>query len=138
MSEEKNRPDAATSERIETGQTACGGASFPALNYSITPRGCQVASLLGVGAKNGVKLNELVRMTGRNERIIRRMIQCERKSGILILADNENGYFLPGDVDEIRRFCHSMKHRCSEIATVTRIAERALADATGQTIMEGF
>lgn len=138
MSEQKTRPGEATPGRAEAGQTACGGASLPTMNYTTVLRGCQVASLLGVGEENGIKLTELVQMTGRNERVVRRMIQHERKDGALILADNANGYFLPGNISELQRFCQSMRHRCSEIATVTRIAERALAEAEGQTMMEGF
>lgn len=135
---EKALTGAATSARAEAETAACGGASLPTMNYTTVLRGCQVASLLGVGEENGIKLTELVQMTGRNERVVRRMIQHERKDGALILADNANGYFLPGSISELQRFCQSMRHRCSEIATVTRIAERALAEAEGQTMMEGF
>lgn len=138
MSEQKTRPSEATPGRAKAGQTACGGTSFPTMNYTTAMRGCQVASLLGAGEENGIKLTELVQMTGRSERVVRRMIQRKRKNGVLILADNENGYFLPGNIGEIRRFCRSMKHRAREINTVTLAAERALAEAKGQTMMEGW
>lgn len=91
-----------------------------------------VSDLLHEGAENGVTLTELVRLTGEDERSIRRRIQTERKAGKLIMSDCKSGYFLPTNSLDIQRFIHSMSRRSREIAAVSRAAEDALLKMTGQ------
>ncbi len=83
-------------------------------------------------------LKELVNLTGLAEREVRRRIQAERKMGLLILSDNQNGYFLPETPDDIQRFARSMSRRAAEVASIARAAEAALADMAGQTMVEGW
>lgn len=98
----------------------------------------QIFELLHVGAENALTLRELVQLTGEDERSIRRRIQAERKAGKLILSDCLHGYFLPVSEQEARRFIRSMSGRAAEIAAVSRAAEAALADITGQECLEGW
>lgn len=98
----------------------------------------QIFELLHVGAENALTLRELVQLTGEDERSIRRRIQAERKAGKLILSDCLHGYFLPASEQEARRFIRSMSGRAAEIAAVSRAAEVALADITGQECLEGW
>ena len=56
-----------------------------------------ISDLLHKGRNNGLTLQDLVKLTGMDERTIRRKIHVERKSGILIMADCVHGYFLPED-----------------------------------------
>lgn len=107
---------------------------------SITDGGktLQISEMLRVGAENGIKLPELVKLTGQEERIVRRRIQAERKAGKLILSDCLHGYFLPATEQEARRFIRSMSGRAAEIAAVSRAAEAALANMAGQTMVEGW
>lgn len=97
-----------------------------------------ISALLHPGAENGIKLPELVKLTGQEERIVRRRIQAERKAGKLILSDCLHGYFLPASEQEARRFIRSMSGRAAEIAAVSRAAEAALANMAGQTMVEGW
>lgn len=97
-----------------------------------------ISDLLHPGAENGVKLTELAALTNQDERIVRRRIQAERKAGKLILSDCLHGYFLPATEQEARRFVRSMSGRASEIAAVSRAAEAALANMSGQTMVEGW
>lgn len=97
-----------------------------------------ISDLLHVGAENALTLRELVQLTGEDERSIRRRIQAERKAGKLILSDCLHGYFLPASEQEARRFIRSMSGRAAEIAAVSRAAETALADMTGQECLEGW
>lgn len=97
-----------------------------------------VSDLLHEGAENGTTLTELVQLTGEDERSIRRRIQRERKSGKLILSDNQSGYFLPGTEDEVKRFIRSMSRRAREISVVACVAEDALARMMGQESLEGW
>lgn len=97
-----------------------------------------ISSLLMHGCENGLHLSELVQITGWTEREVRRQIQFERKAGHLILSDCEHGYFLPGEISEVRRFIRSMSRRSSEIAAISRAAEDALVKLTGQEQVVGW
>ena len=97
-----------------------------------------ISDLLHKGRNNGLTLQDLVKLTGMDERTIRRKIHVERKSGILIMADCVHGYFLPEDTYDVRRFIHSMSNRPKEIAAVSRAAEDALAKMENQEQIEGW
>lgn len=114
--------------------------SFPASQFIVYSgrRQPKIADLLHVGAENGMTLRELVRLTGEDERLIRRRIQAERKSGALILADCKSGYFLPADANDVRRFIRSMSRRAREISAVSRAAEDALSRMEGQETLGGW
>ena len=107
---------------------------------SITDGGktLHISDSLRTGAENGTTLQELVKMTGQDERIVRRRIQAERKAGKLILSDCLHGYFLPERPEDVQRFARSMGRRAAEIAHIARAAEAALADMAGQTVVEGW
>lgn len=97
-----------------------------------------ISDLLHKGRDNGLTLQDLVRLTGMDERIIRRKIHAERKSGILIITDCVHGYFLPENSYDVKSFIHSMNGRAKEIAAVSRAAEDAIAKLDGQEIVEGW
>ena len=97
-----------------------------------------ISDLLHKGRNNGLTLQDLVKLTGMDERTIRRKIHVERKSGILIMADCVHGYFLPEDTYDVRRFIHSMSNRSKEIAAVSRAAEDALAKMENQEQINGW
>ena len=97
-----------------------------------------ISDLLHKGRNNGLTLQDLVKLTGMDERTIRRRIHVERKSGILIMADCIHGYFLPEDTYDVRRFIHSMSNRSKEIAAVSRAAEDALAKMENQEQINGW
>lgn len=112
---------------------------YPTKNYSTSSRKTpSISELLYTGAENGTTLRELVALTGMNERLVRLEIQRERKAGKLILSNNRDGYFLPERPEDVRRFARSMSRRATEIASITRAAESALADMTGQECLEGW
>ena len=97
-----------------------------------------ISDLLHKGRNNGLTLQDLVKLTGMDERTIRRKIHVERKSGILIMADCVHGYFLPEDTYDVRRFIHSMSNRSKEISAVSRAAEDALAKMENQEQINGW
>ena len=97
-----------------------------------------ISDLLHKGRNNGLTLQDLVKLTGMDERTIRRKIHVERKSGMLIMADCVHGYFLPEDTYDVRRFIHSMSNRSKEISAVSRAAEDALAKMENQEQIEGW
>ena len=97
-----------------------------------------ISDLLHKGRNNGLTLQDLVKLTGMDERTIRRKIHVERKRGILIMADCVHGYFLPEDAYDVRRFIQSMSNRSREIAAVSRAAEDALAKMENQEQINGW
>ena len=115
-----------------------------AVNHSVpnfitsVGKSLHIFELLQTGAENGVTLRELVALTGMNERLVRLEIQRERKAGKLILSNNRDGYFLPERPEDVRRFARSMSRGATEIASIARAAESALADMTGQECLEGW
>lgn len=77
---------------------------YPTKNFTTSEgKTLHISALLHPGAENGIKLPELVKLTGQEERIVRRRIQAERKAGKLILSDCLHGYFLPASEQEARR-----------------------------------
>ena len=59
-----------------------------------------IADLLLCGEKNAIPLQHLEKITGLDQREIRRMIHAERLRGAPILANNRSGYYLPGNDGE--------------------------------------
>lgn len=78
----------------------------------------RIERLLSHGAENAVPLSHLVAMTELPARQVRQQIQAERLQGAQILADNQNGYFLPNSQADVELFYRSMLHRAAEIARV--------------------
>ena len=137
MTQTKTSPSAATLG-LAGAERATGPSSIPDGYFTPTHRRRQVASFLRVGRSRGVKREDLAAMMGMDERALRRQIQRERQQGSLIISDCRSGYFLPETTEDIRIFVAQMKHRAREINSVCRAAEIALAEAEGQTMMEGF
>lgn len=130
--EKKSRPgDCSTRTAAETG-TACETASSSALYDTTLCGGGQtgIASLLMHGACNGLTLRDLKALTGLKNRDLRRRIQMERLSGIPILSDCKNGYFLPDSPAEVKRFAQGMNRRADEIRSVAAAVEKGMECAT--------
>lgn len=133
---EKSPAGAATPTEVRNEDFAVNHSAFDFITGG--DKTLHISDLLHPGAENGVKLTELAALTNQDERIVRRRIQAERKAGKLILSDCLHGYFLPASEQEARRFILSMSGRASEIAAVSRAAEAALANMSGQTMVEGW
>lgn len=134
----KARPDAGTSEQAKGKSTFPSGNSQKQFITAANSGQGSITSLLMTGAENGLTVQDLVKLTGQDERSIRRQIQVERKGGQLILSDCKSGYFLPASEYEVRRFIRSMSRRASEIAAVSRAAEDVLVGMAGQTRLGGW
>lgn len=119
MDKNKNRPSAATPGRLMEKATFDGADCFQKHDTTRKKRKQgMIESLLSHGAENAVPLTHLCKITGLPARQVRRMIQAERLQGAPILADNQNGYFLPKSLEEIDEFVKSMFHRAYEISKV--------------------
>ena len=97
---EKARPAGGTAEQAKRESHWASGNPYG--NYTTTQSGGQgtISRLLMEGAGNGLHLQDLVRLTGEDQRTVRKMIHEERRRGVPILSDNASGYFLPGSQQE--------------------------------------
>lgn len=87
----------------------------------------KVSDLLGRGRENAVPLRHLTKIMQTDGRIVRRMIEMERRSGTPICADNKSGYYLPGNAHEKKDCVRSMLHRSEEIKATAEAIDRAEA-----------
>lgn len=82
-----------------------------------------IHELLHTGAENGVTLRDLCNLTDQDGRTIRKQIEVERRSGVPILADCKNGYFLPDTEGEKARCVKQMRGRANEILRTAEAIE---------------
>lgn len=121
----KARRDAATSKRAKRESHWASGNPYG--NYTSEQSGGQgtISRLLMEGSENGLHFQDLVRLTGEDQRTIRKMIHEERRQGVPILSDNASGYFLPGSQQERDACVRSLRHRAKEILAAARAIEKA-------------
>lgn len=84
-----------------------------------------IASLLGRGSGAALSRRELEKLTGLDGRTVRRIIETERRSGIPVLSDCREGYYLPADELERAAFVASMRRRAEEILRTAAAVEAA-------------
>lgn len=120
----KARPDAATSRRAGQEKQQASGNSY----YKHTTQGPggqrKIADLLSYGQENAIPRRHLEKLTGLDGRMVRLMIERERREGVPILADNATGYYLPATEYERAACVRSMRHRAAEIMRTARAIER--------------
>ena len=130
MSENKKRPGSAgTPLRAEDTRAISEASSSNTYSNISAPAGQRsIADLLGVGRENDITRRDLERLTGLDGRSVRLLIERERRAGIPICSDNQNGYYLPCCKSEKDAFVASMRHRAREIMTTARALELAGLD----------
>lgn len=129
MSEkEKARPAGSAAEQAGQGNHWTSGIPCNQYNPHGGCRQFEIAELLGHGPENGLRLSELVSLTGRKGREVRRAIQAERLRGVPILSDNEHGYFLPSSGEDRAACVRSLRGRAKEILNVAAAIEAAEVD----------
>lgn len=127
MNTKRTHPTEATVEQVETGAGLDRSTTSQRKNTTPSPSGQEfrVADLLSHGAEHGQTITDLERLTGCRSREIRKQIECERRSGSLIISDNKHGYFLTDDPAEAQRFAQSMRHRAAQIRQTATAVEKA-------------
>ena len=83
-----------------------------------------IAGLLLTGAENAITLSLLARITGRDTRTVRLLIQRDRAAGFPICVDNAHGYYLPSTEEEKSACVRSMRHRAREVQRTADNIER--------------
>lgn len=121
---EKARPAGGTAEQAGQGTHWASGIPCNEYNPHGGGRQFEIADLLSYGPENGLRLSELVSLTGWKGRDVRRMIQAERLGGVPILSDNEHGYYLPSSEADLAACVRSLRGRAKEILEVADAIER--------------
>lgn len=85
----------------------------------------KIADILGRGRAAALTRSDIEAITGMDGRTVRKMIERERRSGELILADTHSGYYLAADEMEAQIFVASMRHRAREVLETARAIEVA-------------
>ena len=83
-----------------------------------------IAGLLLTGAENAITLTQLSRITGRDTRTVRLLIQRDRAAGFPVCVDNAHGYYLPATEEEKSACVRSMRHRAREVQRTADNIER--------------
>lgn len=125
---EKARPAGGTAERAaETGSASRADTTSNTQYKARSDNGQAggIGSLLMTGSENGLHLQDLVRLTGEDQRTVRAMIHDERRQGMPILSDCVHGYFLPGSQQECEACVQSLRHRAKEILAAAAAIESA-------------
>lgn len=120
----KAHPAGGTAEQARQGNHWASGNPCNQYNPRGGGRQFEIADLLSHGPENGLRLSELVSLTGCTGRVVRRMIQAERLGGVPILSDNEHGYYLPSSEADRAACVRSMRGRAKEILDVADAIER--------------
>ena len=89
----------------------------------------EIASVLGIGPDSAIKLSDLTRLVGRDERTVRLMIEAERRRYVQIVSDNARGYWISASQDETMRCVRSMRHRAAEILKTAQVLEDAATNS---------
>lgn len=120
------RRDAATSKRAKRESHWASGNPYQKSNTEFGGgQAGGIGSLLMTGSENGLHLQDLVRLTGEDQRTVRAMIHDERRQGMPILSDCVHGYFLPGSQQECEACVQSLRHRAKEILAAAAAIESA-------------
>lgn len=125
---EEARPAGGTAERAaETGSASQADTTSNTQYKAGSDHGQAggIASLLLEGAGNGLHLQDLVRLTGEDQRTVRKMIHEERRRGVPILSNSKDGYYLPGNEYERAECVRQMRGRAREILAAAEAIERA-------------
>ena len=123
----KAAPSATNTEggKVETGPTFQTGPHLHQQSTTFPSSGQKVSDYLLPGQQNAVPLRRLKELLDLDGRTVRLMIRTERLAGTPILADNQTGYYLPGDDRERAQCVRSMRRRAAEIIKAADAIEKA-------------
>ena len=101
----------------------------------------RVRDVLPYGKSAAIAAKPLASSLGfRSVRELQKQIERERSAGAVILSTTQNGggYFLSNDPNELRRFTRTLEARARNTIKSAESANKALDEAIGQILMEGW
>lgn len=98
-----------------------------------------IYELLRNGKQNAVSTEQLMLLTGVNDvRTLRNAVANERKKGALILSSNSGGYYLPGNLEEVKEYITTEDKKIRSLMAALEPARKCLRNIqiTGQISMD--
>lgn len=88
---------------------------------------------LPIGKKNAISKEELVKITGMNERSVREMIAEIRMSyGAVCSTSTSKGYYKPASKQELQEFIDETERRAKSTFAILKIAKEEMNRNYGQ------
>lgn len=84
-----------------------------------------ILSCIHKGRRNAIKQKDLKRLSGMDERNIRRTIELLRRRGYIIVSDN-NGYYFPETVGELESYVKKTDKQARSIFFTLQTARKEL------------
>ena len=92
--------------------------------YQIEPYST-ILSAIGRGSENARHKKQLVRLTGMNERALRKSIEHLRRENFVIISD-ENGYYFPQSQKELEIYVQTVSKRARSTFYTLKSARQML------------
>ncbi len=92
--------------------------------YQIEPY-ATILSAIGTGCENARHKKQLVRLTGMNERALRKSIEHLRREGFVIISD-KSGYYFPKTTDELEDYVRTVSKRARSTFYTLKSARQML------------
>lgn len=83
-----------------------------------------ILSFLKHGKDRAIPRRDLVKLTGLDERILRKHIETIRRNNVCILSD-VSGYYLPRNLEEVRRYIKKTERTAKSTFYTLRAAREA-------------
>ena len=93
--------------------------------YFETPPYCDILRAISSGSENARHKSELLRLTGMQDRELRKLIEFLRRKGIVIISDI-NGYYFPADEAELKAYIAQESSRARSVFYTLRSAKNLL------------
>lgn len=89
------------------------------------------------GKENAIPRSMLCKLTGHDDRDIRKMIEFARTEGVPILSSPEiSGYWVSEDIDEIEQFIRQQDRRRNKSAKILSALRKLVADKKGYKVVK--
>ena len=92
---------------------------------SLAPEQKELYSLLPIGAENAISMHKLAKLLDVDDRATRKQIYNLRLAGVIVAGDN-NGYYIPANTAELRSYYFFAKARGISTLASLKSARKAL------------
>ena len=96
-----------------------------------------IEEFIPYGRKNAVKRADLVNMIGLSDRLVRKLIEDARQSGVIIInMQDGRGYYRPEKREDLEYYIRQEEGRAKSIHRNLKAAKKALREIEGQLTLD--
>lgn len=96
-----------------------------------------IEEFIPYGRKNAVKRADLVNMIGLSDRVVRKLIEDARQSGVIIInMQDGRGYYRPEKREDLEYYIRQEEGRAKSIHRNLKAAKKALREIEGQLTLD--